>query len=155
MGVQFAFDANNNINKMKTAALILLALVAGASAQGTGAWCRCAAFITFENTEFMVYESAEVPIDDCQDDAKQCKNACTAQINELSDNGNLWYLQESGETVGQTICSDLASPFVPFVHNHYVYGYFEVCGGAWEYTGIASTQQLCCNGGKHEHCISL
>ncbi|KAK7077174.1 hypothetical protein SK128_018604 [Halocaridina rubra] len=109
--------------------LFVLAAIASASAQSEG-WCRCAAFVTYQYTEMMVYESAEIPIDNCVDDAKQCKNACTTQLNTMSDSGNLWYLTTTGTTVGQNVCTYLADHWVFFVHNHRVYGYYEICGGA-------------------------
>ncbi|KAK7077172.1 hypothetical protein SK128_018602 [Halocaridina rubra] len=138
---------------MKGLLLLLAAIVASTSAQSEG-WCRCAAFVTYEHTEAMVYESAEIPITDCVDDAKECKNACVNQLNTMSNNGDLWHLTESGITVGQSICTYLADIWHFFVHNHRVYGYYEICGGAWQYTGIASQQMLCCNGGKQEHCVT-
>merc|ERR1711915_831997 len=133
--------------------LLVLAAIASASAQTEG-WCRCAAFVTYEHSEIMVYESDEIVIDDCVDDAKQCKNACTNQLNTMSNQGDLWYLNSNGITVGQEICTYMADHWFFFVHNHRVYGYYEICGGAWQYTGIASQQYLCCNGGKHEHCVT-
>ncbi|XP_042874552.1 uncharacterized protein LOC122254762 [Penaeus japonicus] len=133
--------------------LALLALVAAASAQ-TEPWCRCAAFITHDHSEVMVFEAPEVTIDSCVDDAKQCRTSCARELNTLSDNGNLWLMQDSGITIGQDICTYLSDRFVFFVHTKTVYGYFEVCGGAWEYSGVASQQKLCCNGGKHEHCVT-
>ncbi|XP_069987035.1 uncharacterized protein [Penaeus vannamei] len=132
--------------------LLAFALVASVSAQ-TEPFCRCAAFVTYKNSEVMVYEAPKVIIDSCQDDAEQCKEACVTELNTLSNNGDLWLLQESGVTVGQTICSRLADHFVFWISNHRVYGYYEVCGGPWEYTEFASQQLLCCEGGKHEHCI--
>ncbi|KAK7077175.1 hypothetical protein SK128_018605 [Halocaridina rubra] len=133
--------------------LLLLATVALASVQSEG-WCRCAAFVTYEHSEIMVYESDEIQIDNCVDDAKQCKNACVNQMNTESNNGDLWYLDASGQTIGQQICTYLADRWFFFLHNHRVYGYYEICGGAWQYTGIASQQMLCCNGGKQEHCVT-
>ncbi|XP_037788580.1 uncharacterized protein LOC119583942 [Penaeus monodon] len=133
--------------------LALFALVAVASAQ-TEAWCRCATFITHDHSEVMVFEAPEIPIDSCTEDAAKCKNACVNELNALSSNGDLWMMQESGITVGQSICTYLSDRFVLFVHNKSVYGYYEVCGGAWQYSSFQSQQKLCCNGGKHEHCVS-
>ncbi|XP_069987038.1 uncharacterized protein [Penaeus vannamei] len=133
--------------------LLVFALVAAVSAQ-TEPWCRCAAFVTYEHSEIMVFEAPEVTIDSCVDDAKQCKRACATELNTLSNNGDLWFMQENGLTVGQDICSYLAGHFFFWMRNHRVYGYYEVCGGAWEYAGVESQQMLCCDGGKHEHCIA-
>ncbi|XP_064096412.1 uncharacterized protein LOC135208219 [Macrobrachium nipponense] len=134
-------------------ALLLLATLAAVSAQSEP-WCRCAAFVTYEYTEMMVYEAPEVTIDSCQDDVKQCKNRCSKELAELTNDGDLWSLTAEGITVGQHICSNLLRHLIYFLHNHKIYGYYEVCGGAWQYAGVMSQQMLCCNGGKHEHCIS-
>merc|ERR1711911_131025 len=151
---RFSFSDRSHLNIFKMRVLVLLlAMAAAASAQSEG-WCRCAAFVTYEHSEIMVFESPEVPITDCVDDAKQCQTKCVAELNELSDNGNLWYLTEQGITVGQQVCTYLAEHWFFIMHNHRVYGYYEVCGGAWQYTGVASQQMLCCTGGKHEHCVT-
>ncbi|XP_045106760.1 uncharacterized protein LOC123501806 [Portunus trituberculatus] len=131
--------------------LLLLAVAAAANAQSE-AWCRCAAFITYNRNEMMVHEAPEIPINSC-DDANQCKQKCVAEINEVSYDGDLWHMLEDGYTVGQHVCTELADRFVFFVVGHKVYGYYEVCGGAWQYTGVASTTKLCCNGGQHSHCL--
>ncbi|XP_068234454.1 uncharacterized protein [Palaemon carinicauda] len=134
--------------------LLLLATIAVASAQSEP-WCRCAAFVTYEYMEMMVYEFPEVIIDSCEDDgAKQCKNRCIKELNEATNNGDLWYMTDMGFSVGQYICADLMRHTIYFLHNHVVYGYYEVCGGAWQYTGVKSQEMLCCNGGEHEHCIA-
>ncbi|XP_037788426.1 uncharacterized protein LOC119583799 [Penaeus monodon] len=132
--------------------LLVFAIVAAVSAQ-TEPRCRCAAFITFEFDEMMVYEAPEIAIDSCQDDAGQCKTACLTELNTLSNNGDLWLVQENGVTVGQSICSFLANYNINWIVNHRVYGYFEVCGGPWEYAEFASQQLLCCDAGEHDHCI--
>ncbi|XP_047483859.1 uncharacterized protein LOC125035470 [Penaeus chinensis] len=132
--------------------LLVFALVAAVSAQ-TEPWCRCAAFVTYEHSEIMVYEAPEVTIDSCEDDAKQCKNSCAKELNTMSNNGDLWLELDSGITVGQYICTYLADHFFFWMSNHKVYGYYEVCGGAWQFTGVESQQLLCCDAGKHEHCI--
>ncbi|XP_042232077.1 uncharacterized protein LOC121872971 [Homarus americanus] len=133
--------------------LLMLATIAAVSGQ-TEPWCRCAAFVTYEYYEIMVHEEPEIPIDSCDaNGALQCKTTCADNLDTLSDNGNLWKLMDSGLTIGQDICSELADHFTFFLYNHKVYGYFEVCGGAWQYAGIASQQKLCCEGGKQHHCI--
>ncbi|XP_068234036.1 uncharacterized protein [Palaemon carinicauda] len=135
-------------------ALLLLATIAAASAQ-LEPWCRCAAFVTYEYMEMMVYEAPEVIIDSCEaDGAKQCKNRCIKELNEISYDGDLWAMTEKGITVGQHVCTHLSRFFITFFHNHVIYGYYEVCGGAWQYAGVQSQQMLCCNGGEHEHCVA-
>ncbi|XP_066972842.1 uncharacterized protein [Macrobrachium rosenbergii] len=134
--------------------LLLLSSVAIASAQ-TEAWCRCAAFVTYEHTEIMVYEAPEVTITACDAvAAEECKAGCVAELSVASDNGDLWHITEDGITIGQYICSYLAKQLFFYLHNHRVYGYYEVCGGAWQYADLVSQQMLCCVGGKHEHCVS-
>ncbi|XP_071533760.1 uncharacterized protein [Panulirus ornatus] len=133
-------------------ALVTLALV-GLSTQAEPGWCRCAAFVSSRHTELMVLELPEVNITDCQNH-NQCRNRCTKEINEMTNDMDLWSLVE-GETVGQYFCQELYSHFFFFIHNSYIHGYYEICGGPWEYTGIDSQQMLCCNLGQHEHCISL
>ncbi|XP_068234452.1 uncharacterized protein [Palaemon carinicauda] len=133
-------------------AIVLLALVAAVSAQQNEAWCRCGAFITSDDVETMVYEFPEIPLTSCEEHNK-CKNKCVTEINEFSHYGDMWEITPEGKTVGQFICETLTGLSYDFVHNHYVYGYYEVCGGPWEYTGQASTNMLCCDDGFQEHCI--
>ncbi|XP_068234453.1 uncharacterized protein [Palaemon carinicauda] len=133
-------------------AVVFIALVAAARAQQNEAWCRCAAFITNDDDETMVYEYPEIPIDSCEDH-KKCKNKCITEFNEYSGYGDMWAMTDGGITVGQSICDTLTGLHHPYVHNHYVYAYYEVCGGPWEYTGLSSTGMLCCNDGVQEHCI--
>ncbi|XP_064096480.1 uncharacterized protein LOC135208307 [Macrobrachium nipponense] len=76
------------------------------------------------------------------------------KLNAISNGGDLWHMCEDGVTVGQHVCDSLVGLFHHFVQNHYVYGYYEICGGAWQYTGLSSKQMLCCEGGQHVHCIS-
>ncbi|XP_066971877.1 uncharacterized protein [Macrobrachium rosenbergii] len=134
-------------------ALVLLALVVAVSAQKEP-WCRCGAFITYDDDEAMVYEAPEITIDSCQDDAKECKTSCVTELKQLSNDGDMWYKLPSNKTVGQYICETLTGLHYDFVHNHIVYGYYEVCGGPWEYTGVASQGMLCCDDGFQEHCIN-
>lgn len=42
------------------------------------------------------------------------------QLNDMSDNGNMWLVQENGLTVGQNICTYMADHFFYFIHNHRV-----------------------------------
>merc|ERR1712071_334777 len=128
------------------------ALVAAVSAQSEG-WCRCAAFITYNRNEMMVHDGAEIPINSC-DESGTCMNKCVAEINEMSAGGDIWHMTEAGITIGQSVCSELAGHFIFYVLGHKIYGYYEVCGGAWQYTGVESSAKLCCNGGQHIHCLN-
>ncbi|XP_076056268.1 uncharacterized protein LOC143034212 [Oratosquilla oratoria] len=134
-------------------ALALLAAVVAAVSGQTEPWCRCAFFVTNSYAEVMVYELPEVPIDSCEN-SRACKTRCTTDLNASSDYGNLWYLLEDGQTTGQKICTLMRDHFIFFLHNRRVYGYYEVCGGAWQYANVMSEQLLCCEGGEQKHCIA-
>merc|ERR1712126_16301 len=137
---------------MKVLVFLLAAIVASVS--GQEAYCRCAAFTTHEHSELRVYEGPTLPVTSCDTDHDLCKDSCYDYLDELTDGGDLWRIQQDGQTVGQHICSYMASHFIFFIHNKMAYGYYEFCGGAWEYSGVASQQKLCCNGGRHDHCIT-
>ncbi|XP_027227464.1 uncharacterized protein [Penaeus vannamei] len=138
---------------MKTFLLAVTALLAvGFVSSQSEPWCRCAMFVSSSNAEIMVYELPQVNITDCNSH-NQCKNRCTNEFNEMTNNMDLWSTVD-GDTVGHYICQNLYSNFIFFIHNSYVHAYYEMCGGPWEYTGLDSQQMLCCNVGQHEHCIS-
>ncbi|XP_066971876.1 uncharacterized protein [Macrobrachium rosenbergii] len=137
-------------------ALLLLGLAAAVLVQGEP-WCRCGVFITFSDEEEMVYAIDDIAIESCDDVAETCKNGCASQINALTNNGDLWYVTPSNVTVGQIICTKLATAHHHhhhYVHNHYAYGYYGVCAGPWEYAEVVTQQMLCCEDGEHAHCIS-
>ncbi|XP_068234037.1 uncharacterized protein [Palaemon carinicauda] len=133
--------------------LLLLAAIAAANAE-LEPWCRCAAFVNYEFVQMMVFETADVIIDSCDADVDKCRSRCAEQLNEASNNGDLWYMTEDGITVGQYLCSYLMRHLVTYFYNNVVYGYYEVCGGAWQYADVKSQQMLCCNGGEHAHCLT-
>jgi len=141
---------------MKTAfaAIFFAAFVAAANAQELEVWCRCAAFATYSDSQKMVWEGDEVSATTCDSSVNECRDACAAQINAGSNNGDLWYVTEVGTTVGQQICESLVALDSQYVHNHRIYGYFQLCGGPWEYAGVASQQSLCCTNGQQKHCIN-
>ncbi|XP_027227469.2 uncharacterized protein [Penaeus vannamei] len=114
----------------------------------TEPWCRCALFVSTEHTEWMVYELPEVVITDCESH-NQCKNRCTREFNEMTNNMDLWSTVNNA-TVGSYLCQNVEH----FIHNKYVHAYYEMCGGPWEYAGLDSQQMLCCYQGQHEHCVS-
>merc|ERR1711915_694675 len=137
-------------------ALLLLGLAAAVSVQGE-AWCRCGLFITMPDEQEMVYAINDIVIQSCYDVAEMCKTGCASQLNALTNNGDLWYVTASNETVGQIICTALATAEHHqhhYIHNHYAYGYHGVCAGPWEYSDFKSQQMLCCDDGVHAHCIS-
>ncbi|XP_063876584.1 uncharacterized protein LOC135109254 [Scylla paramamosain] len=129
-----------------------LVLFALSSAQTDVGWCRCGSFVSSRHMEIMVLELPEITINDC-DSHNQCKNACSKEINTMTNNMDLWSTVD-GETVGQYFCNELFQHGFFWIHNSYIHGYYEVCGGPWEYTGIDSQQQLCCTNHEHIHCVS-
>ncbi|XP_068234034.1 uncharacterized protein [Palaemon carinicauda] len=133
-------------------AIVLLALAAVGSAEDS--FCRCGAFITYSDDQAMVYLAPELPIDSCEDDAQLCRDSCSKELKDMSHGGDMWHVAPSGKTVGQHICETLTGLHYDFVHNHVVYGYYEVCGGPWQYTGVSSKGMLCCDDGFQEHCIN-
>ncbi|XP_068234033.1 uncharacterized protein [Palaemon carinicauda] len=138
---------------MKTI-LVLFALVAAVVAQKEP-WCRCGIFINFSDHQELVYTLENIIIDDCVASAETCKTSCAAEINEFTNDGDLWSLASSGETVGQEICTKMAAAehhSHHYIHNRNVYGYFGLCAGPWEYADVKSQQMLCCEDGVHAHC---
>ncbi|XP_068234030.1 uncharacterized protein [Palaemon carinicauda] len=134
-------------------AIVLLALVAAACAAQNEAWCRCGAFLTYNDAQSLVYELPEIHIDSCDQHSK-CKNECIKAMDEFSHYGDLWAMTPEGKTVGQLICESLTGIDWTGVHNHRVYNYYEVCGGPWEYTGQASPDMLCCHDHVQVHCLN-
>ncbi|XP_071533759.1 uncharacterized protein [Panulirus ornatus] len=134
--------------------LLAVAILAGAAYVRTEepGWCRCAMFVSSRHSEIMVFQLPEVNVTDCNDHSG-CQNRCTKEISEMTNNLDLWSTVD-GETVGSYICKKLYSYFFFFMHNSQVHGYYQLCGGPWEYTGLDSQQMLCCNLGEHVHCIS-
>ncbi|KAK7066287.1 hypothetical protein SK128_016917 [Halocaridina rubra] len=120
--------------------------------QGEPATCRCALFVSSRSAEIMVYELNNVLIGDCNSH-DQCMSRCTSELNQITNNLDLWSMM-GNDTVGQAFCQELYSHFFFYIHNSYVHGYYEICGGPWEYTGIDSQQPLCCDMGQQEHCIA-
>ncbi|XP_064104313.1 uncharacterized protein LOC135214174 [Macrobrachium nipponense] len=113
------------------------------------ATCRCAVFVSSPHNEYMVYQLDPVTIDSCESHS-QCKNRC---VKEDTTNLDLWAMMGE-DTVGQAFCHELYSHHIHWIHNSYVHGYYEMCGGPWEYTGMDSQQQLCCSRGQQKHCIA-
>merc|ERR1712098_213217 len=116
------------------------------------ATCRCALFVSSRHTEIMVHELEAVPIDNCESH-NQCMDRCTTELNEDTNNMDLWSMM-GNDTVGQSFCTELYHHFFFWIHNSNIHGYYEMCGGPWEYTGLDSQQPLCCDMGQQEHCIS-
>ncbi|KAK7073994.1 hypothetical protein SK128_009675 [Halocaridina rubra] len=132
-------------------ALAALSVIAYVRTQEPGT-CRCALFVSSRNAEIMVYELPPVNINDCESH-NQCQNRCIKEIGEDTNDLDLWSMM-GNDTVGQAFCTELYSHFFYFIHNSYIHGYYEMCGGPWEYTGQDSQQPLCCDLGQQEHCIA-
>ncbi|KAK7072596.1 hypothetical protein SK128_003032 [Halocaridina rubra] len=137
--------------KYFTLALSVLCALAYVRTQES-AYCRCALFVSSRHTEIMVYELAPVNIDTCESH-NQCQNRCATEISQDTNDLDLWSMW-GNDTVGQAFCTELYSHFFFYIHNSYIHGYYEMCGGPWEYTGQDSQQPLCCDMGQQEHCIA-
>ncbi|CAL4128111.1 unnamed protein product [Meganyctiphanes norvegica] len=123
----------------------LLLLVAAGWAEG--ATCNCGAFLTTEFGDILIVSLPTTDVDSC-DNPQKCIKNCQ---NEL-EGGDLFAISSDGErTNGQVACDAWQKP----IHNQYIYGYYELCGGPWEYTGEHSQQMLCCDdNGQHQYCVA-
>ncbi|XP_047483756.1 uncharacterized protein LOC125035420 [Penaeus chinensis] len=136
-------------------AVTLLVALSLRLASGETPWCTCAPFVSFEHTEVMVYNSHEIKINDCENDKRKCNNECNAYLSSNTNEGDLWYAI-NGATVGQHVCSYVFQhDLMPFLMHKMVYGYYQVCGGAWQYAEISSKEPLCCELGNQKHCTEL
>ncbi|ROT68237.1 uncharacterized protein [Penaeus vannamei] len=136
------------------AVLLLVALSLGL-ASGEPAWCTCAPFVSFEHSEIMVYNSHETTINDCVNDVIVCRNYCTNYFGTTTNNGDLWFYT-SGNTVGGHLCDYVfKNDLMPFLMHKTVHGYYQVCGGAWRYGEVSSSEALCCELGEQTHCTEL
>ncbi|XP_027219191.2 uncharacterized protein [Penaeus vannamei] len=136
--------------------LSLFSLVALSTALGQreDVWCRCALMVDSDPMLYMVYDLGEAFIEACSEHDR-CKNRCYDKIRAATNEMDLWSHDDSGFTIGSNICQYLFSSYnVDQFNNKYVHGYYQVCGGPWEYTFQDSQQMLCCNMGIHEHCIT-
>ncbi|XP_037788425.1 uncharacterized protein LOC119583798 [Penaeus monodon] len=113
-------------------------------------WCNCAAFVSYEHSEIKVYQGPLINLSHC-DYTERCKELCVAELRNLTNSGDLFF-EVNGQTVGQHICTNLVDIGFVAMQNKYVYGYFEVCGGAWQYADVMTQQKLCCSMGQHKHC---
>ncbi|KAG7176575.1 hydroxypyruvate isomerase-like [Homarus americanus] len=76
--------------------LLMLATIAAVSGQ-TEPWCRCAAFVTYEYSEIMVYEEPEIPIDSCDaNGALQCKTTCADNTMKVAANLSFMFGEAGG-----------------------------------------------------------
>ncbi|KAK4317354.1 hypothetical protein Pmani_011562 [Petrolisthes manimaculis] len=139
---------------MKTTFVLVACLAALAFVRGEGepSYCRCANFVSSRHSEIMVLELPSVDVADCNAH-NQCKNRCTTEIGEMTNDMDLWSTVDD-VNVGQYFCTQLYDNFFFWIHNSYIHGYYELCGGPWEYTGQDSQQMLCCSGGTQQHCVT-
>ncbi|CAL4113365.1 unnamed protein product [Meganyctiphanes norvegica] len=134
---------------MRNSAAISMLLLAAAAGWAEGAAsCRCGAFITTEEGDILIYALPTTDVETC-DDVNECSRAC---VEEVGDGGDLFGISSDGErTNGQVLCDELAKP----IENQYIYGYYEICGGPWEYTDVHSGDMLCCDdSGQQQVCIA-
>ncbi|XP_063613081.1 uncharacterized protein LOC134786422 [Penaeus indicus] len=137
---------------MKATAVLLSAVffVLASAQDPQEPWCNCAAFVSYEHSEIKVYQGPLINLSHC-DYTDRCKELCVAELRNLTNSGDLFF-EVDGQTIGQYICNNLADIGFVAMHNKYVYGYFEVCGGAWQYADVMTQQKLCCTMGEHKHC---
>ncbi|KRY96916.1 hypothetical protein T11_4388 [Trichinella zimbabwensis] len=135
-------------------AVILLVILSLGLASGETSWCTCAPFVSFEHTEIMVYNSYETTLDDCKNKEK-CNKDCNEYFGANTNDGDLWHFV-NGATVGQHLCNYVfQNDLMPVLMHKMVYGYYQVCGGAWQYTELSSNEALCCELGNQKHCTEL
>ncbi|CAL4166409.1 unnamed protein product [Meganyctiphanes norvegica] len=127
-------------------AISLLLLATAGWASGTGV-CNCGAFMTTDIGDILIVELPALEAKNC-DDHKGCSRAC---VEEVGSGGDLFAMAADGtdRTNGQALCDEMGKP----IDNKLIYGYYELCGGPWEYTGVSSEQALCCDdNGQHQYC---
>ncbi|XP_042882668.1 uncharacterized protein LOC122259792 [Penaeus japonicus] len=136
-------------------AIILLAALSIGIASASSDWCTCAPFASFEHSEIMVYYSKEFTIDNCINDVLMCRTKCRQYFEDNTNGGDLWHPIE-GATVGQHICNYVfTNDLMPFLMHKKVHGYYQVCGGAWQYAEVTSKDALCCELGSQKHCTEM
>ncbi|XP_076056395.1 uncharacterized protein LOC143034343 isoform X2 [Oratosquilla oratoria] len=132
---------------MKTYTAILL-LACAALAQGFSK-CRCGLFTNQSFGEFMLYEMPGIDVGSC-DAHFQCKTLCEKEFRELTNNGDIYTVMEDGiTTIGQFLCQEL---YEGKIDNEYVYNYYELCSGPWEFTEQQSQETLCCRNWEQYPC---
>merc|ERR1712198_41447 len=119
--------------------LVLALLLAVATAQHKAS-CRCGAFITTDTGDRLLYELPAIDVNSC-DQHDACKKRCTKEYDTMSGGGDLDFVTEDGETVGQALCTEIGH----HIRNEHVYAFYEICNGPWEFTGEQTQQKLCCD----------
>ncbi|XP_069957504.1 uncharacterized protein [Cherax quadricarinatus] len=113
--------------------------------------CQCGGFVSEPNGEIEVVPFPPEPVENCEA-SEECAAFCEEEWNAITGNGDLDTVLENGETLGQSICQELAHQG----HNNFgpaeVYLYYRVCEGPWQYDGVQTTALLCCTGGQYHAC---
>ncbi|XP_076056409.1 uncharacterized protein LOC143034352 [Oratosquilla oratoria] len=132
------------------ACAVLFVLLFAAGAQGFSN-CRCGLFTNKSFGESMLYEMPGIDVGSCESHF-QCKTLCENEFNQLTNDGDLYTIMNDGITsIGQFLCQEYGRD----LDNQYVYNYYELCSGPWEYTEQRSQQPLCCRNGEEYACTRL
>ncbi|XP_076056400.1 uncharacterized protein LOC143034346 isoform X2 [Oratosquilla oratoria] len=127
--------------------MLLFVLAFASLAQGFSK-CRCGLFTNRSFGESMLYELPGIDVGSC-DAHFQCKTMCEKEFRDMTNNGDLYTMMSDGITsFGQFLCDKYGRD----LDNEYVYNYYELCSGPWEYAEQKSEQTLCCRRGEHRPC---
>ncbi|XP_042230465.1 uncharacterized protein LOC121871932 [Homarus americanus] len=129
--------------------VVLLAFVS--LAWGQEQHCHCASIITTEEGAGLAYDLPPTEVQDCNN-LEACELRCIDEYTVLTNDGDLDFVLENGETVGQVACNTLKPQGYDDVGPLEVFLYYNLCLGPWYYTGFKSQQKLCCVGGEHTPC---
>merc|ERR1712198_555331 len=129
--------------------VVLLSLAALTWAQDYRKECQCGAFVTVPQGEYLVHGLEPINIGSC-DEATKCAAHCALEWRNVSDNGDLDHVMDNGDTVGKEACRAMNEHGHPNLGPHYVFAYYNVCGGPWVFDGEVSQQELCCREGVYQ-----
>ncbi|XP_076056398.1 uncharacterized protein LOC143034345 [Oratosquilla oratoria] len=128
----------------------LLGLACVAFAQGFSK-CRCGLFTNRSFGESLVYELPGIDVGSCESHF-QCKTLCQNEFRDMTNNGDMYHMLDDGITsIGQFLCEKYGRN----LENEYIYNYYELCNGPWEYAEQHSMQPLCCYKGTEYPCSNF
>merc|ERR1719495_2484307 len=142
---------------MLASTLIFIAALALAGAQDPPPIpiCNCGAFITLDEAEKEIHRLPPIDGFNCEDN-RECRQACRAEWNRITNNGDLDHELENGYSVGEELCIGLNNGHgIDSCEWEPVYVYSNTCDGPWEWDGETSAQDLCCHEGRHVNCDDL
>ncbi|XP_076029619.1 uncharacterized protein LOC143020037 [Oratosquilla oratoria] len=132
---------------MRNHLVLILAMMATAARGFSN--CRCGLMTTLTNGMNMIYELPALDMGSCTNHF-ECKQRCTKEYNDLTHNGDMYHMIDAFTSVGQFLCQE----FKYDLHNEYVYPYYELCNGPWQYADSHSKQMLCCRNHEQYQCTS-